>query len=59
MYTKVKMLDGKEHVINGCPEELFKMLEGYGIMPGNAVLVSRDGNQVEMKDVVTMQQVDK
>lgn len=59
MYTKVTMLNGKEHVINGRPEDLFQIMEGLGVMPEDTIMISRDGNQVEMKEVVIMQQVDK
>ena len=59
MYTKVKMLDGKEHIINGRPQELLEIVDGMGVMPGGLMLVSRDGEKVDMKDVLTMEQVDK
>lgn len=59
MYTKVTMSDGKEHIINGRPEELFEIIEGTGVMPNDVILVSRDGNPVVMKEVLIMQPVDK
>lgn len=59
MYTKVKMLNGKEHVINGRPQDLLQIVDGMGVMPGGLMLISRDGEQVDMKDVVTMEEVNK
>ncbi|PIC88440.1 hypothetical protein CSV71_15050 [Sporosarcina sp. P21c] len=59
MYTKVTMSDGKEHIINGRPEDLFQIMEGLGVMSEDTIMISRDGNQVEMKEVLIMQQVDK
>ena len=59
MYTKVKMLNGKEDVINGRPQDLLEIVDGMGVMPGGLMLVSRDGEKVDMKDVLTMEQVDK
>ena len=56
MKTKITMLNGDEHVLDGHPQEIMKMVGGLGVGNKSTLEVST-GETVNMADIVIFQQV--
>lgn len=52
--TKVRLLDGTNHIINGHPKDYIQVIDGMGLSQ-NKTVVSKEGQLIKLCKVVTMQ----
>ena len=55
MQTKITMLDGTVHIVDGSPLDLMTLVDGVGVTKGTE-FISVTGEKINLADAVSLQQ---